>query len=399
LATILVAGALANRCANGGGAWVRLSWVRGLQRLGFDVYFVEEIRGDRCVDDSGAPAPFGGSANRAYFEHVTSRFDLAGRAALLCDGGTQSYGMGLAELLDVAARADLLVNLSGHLTLEGVRSRVRGSVFVDIDPGFTQFWHAAGDPEARLGGHDFYFTIGENIGTPGCPIPTGGLRWRPTRQPVVLPDWPVCRSGRPDRFTTVASWRGPYGPLVHDGRALGLKVHEFRKVLDLPRRVPYAFEVALAIHPADGKDLRLLGANGWHVVDPRAAAADPCAFRRYVQASGAEFSVAQGVYAGTSSGWFSDRTVRYLASGKPALVQDTGFGRNLPVGEGLLAFRTVEEAAAGARAIARDYDRHCRAARALAEAYFDSDKVLGRFLDEVGVAPRGGRRALGGPGP
>ena len=122
-------------------------------------------------------------------------------------------------------------------------------------------------------------------------------------------------------------------------------------------------------------------------MDPKAAASEPDAFRRYVQGSGAEFSVAQGVYVETVSGWFSDRTVRYLASGKPALVQDTGFGRSYPVGEGLVAFRTLEEAIAGAERIGRDYEEHCRAARTLAEEYFDADKVLGRFVEEAGVAP------------
>ena len=128
----------------------------------------------------------------------------------------------------------------------------------------------------------------------------------------------------------------------------------------------------------------MLRHHGWQVVDPRAVASDPVAFRRYVQASGAELSAAQGIYVDTGSGWFSDRTVRYLASGKPALVQDTGFSRNLPVGEGLLAFSTLPEAIAGIERIAADYEHHCRAARKLAEMFFDSEKVLGKLLEEIG---------------
>ncbi|HEY1381198.1 MAG TPA: hypothetical protein VGF55_30640 [Gemmataceae bacterium] len=372
MAVVIVAGALANKPGNGGEAWVRLSWVRGLQRLGCDVYFVEQVA-------SGA------GPDREYFRAVTDRFALAGRAALVC--GEAYEGLSWDRLLAAAGSAELLVNISGHLTLAPLLDRIRRKAYVDLDPGFTQFWHADPATPFAVGGHDFYFTVGQNIGSPDCPMPTGGIPWRPVRQPVVLADWPVCGDGRPDRFTTVASWRGAFGPVTFAGRTYGLKVHEFRKVIGLPRRSPHTFEIALDIHPADAKDRSALVENGWRLVAPADVAADPDAFRRYVQTSGAEFSVAQGVYVETNSGWFSDRTVRYLASGKPALVQDTGFGRHLPVGAGLVAFRTADEAVAGADAIVRGYERHCRAARAIAETYFDSDKVLGRFLEEVGVAP------------
>lgn len=386
MATIIVGGALANKYRNGGEAWVRLSWVLGLRRLGLRVFFVEQIERDSCVDAAGAVVPFAESVNLAYFREVTERFGLAGSAALVYAGGEQTDGLTWAELLDLAGETDLLVNISGHLALPPLLRRVRRRAYIDIDPGFTQFWDAAGDTGARLAGHDDYFTIGENIGTPGCPIPTGGRRWRHIRQPVVLEDWPVAGAPRPDRFTTVANWRGPFGPVEYGGRAYGLKVHEFRKFVALPERAEGDFELALNIHPGDDKDRRLLLRHGWRLVDPDAVAADPAAFRRYVQGSGAEFSVAQGVYVDTASGWFSDRTVRYLASGKPALMQDTGFGRTLPVGEGLIPFRTLDEAVAGAARIARDYAAHSRAARAIAEAYFDSDTVLRGLLAAVGLA-------------
>jgi hypothetical protein len=165
-----------------------------------------------------------------------------------------------------------------------------------------------------------------------------------------------------------------------------LKVHEFRKFLELPRRSRHPLEIALNIHPADEKDLVALKSNGWHVVDPHAVASHPDHFRRYVQESAAEFSVAQGIYVDTACGWFSDRSVRYLASGKPVLAQDTGFGHTLPVGEGLLTFRTLEEAVEGIETIMADYDHHSRAARSLAEAYFDSDKILSKLLNDIGTA-------------
>jgi hypothetical protein len=161
----------------------------------------------------------------------------------------------------------------------------------------------------------------------------------------------------------------------------------------MPRRVAGScaarstFEIALDIDASDFRDLAALRENAWSITDPRTLAGDPAAFRRYIQESGAEFSVAQGIYAETNSGWFSDRTVRYLASGKPALVQETGFSRNLPEGRGLVAFDTLDTALRGVESIAADYNAHCQAAREIAEEYFDSDKVLGRLMEEIGVAP------------
>ena len=383
--TIVVSGAIANKPLSGGEAWVRLSWVRGFRRLGFRVVLVEQIAPRACVDEAGDPAPFEDSVNLAYFRSVVEWSGLAGSAALLYDEGRVTEGLALDAVAEIAASAELLVNISGHLRLESLAAKFRRTALVDIDPGFTQFWHA--DGTAPLRPHDHYFTIGENIGSGGCEIPAGGIPWRPIRQPVVLDDWPVAAAeARPARFTTVANWRGPFGRVTFGDKTYGLKLHEFRKCIDLPRRVSAAdFELALDIHPAEASDLALLRDNNWRLTDPKAAAETPEAFRGFVQASSAEFSVAQGIYAETDSGWFSDRTTRYLASGKPALVQDTGFSRHLPCGEGLVPFRNVEEAAAGAHRIIRDYPAHCAAARAVAEKCFDSDEVLSRMLDQVGI--------------
>src|SRR5258706_448014 len=186
-------------------------------------------------------------------------------------------------------------------------------------------------------------------------------------------------------FEAIRNEFGLDGHLEWNGRLMGQKAHEFRKFADLPRQTAHPFEIALDIDPADSQDRELMDRNGWRIVDPREAAGSPDAFRRYVQGSGAEFSVAQGIYVETACGWFSDRTTRYLASGKPALVQDTGFSRNLPAGEGLIAFATMEQAVAGANAIWRDYRHHSQAARALAEEHFDSDRVLGRLLERAGL--------------
>jgi hypothetical protein len=380
MARILVSGAIANKPGNGGEAWVRLSWVLGLRRLGHDVCLVEQIESGECRDAAGRPAPFERSANLRSFAAAVESLPRDCPAALLCDGGRAGAGMSLAEVIGWAERADLLVNVSGHLEIEAIKMGPRRRAYVDVDPGFTQIWAEDG-AEAGLEGHDAYFTVGENIGTEGCSIPTAGFDWLPLPPPVTLAAWPDVPAPRDARFTTVAAWRSPLGALTHRGVVFEGKHHQWRRLIELPRRSPHRFEIALQLDPADAADRRALEAGGWRLVGPDQVAATPGAFRSYVQGSAAELSVAHPVYVDTASGWISDRTVRYLASGRPALVQETGIAAGYGAGEGLLTFRTLEEAVAGAEAIAGDYETHRRAARALAETHFDSDRVLGRFLE------------------
>lgn len=384
--TIVVAGALANKPRNGGEAWVRLSWIRGLQRLGCDVWFVEHIDERTCTDGEGRQSRFAESDNRLWFREVTAEFGLADRSWLICDSGDVDE-LPNVDIGDVAENA-LLVNISGHMRDGWLKRAFAKRVYVDIDPGFTQIWHEHGNDGARLPGHDLYFTIGLNIGTAGCPIPTNGLPWIPIFPPVVLADWPHCPAmdvADARRFTTVGTWRGPFGPVELDRRRFGLKVHEFRKFISLPHLVDAQFEAALAIHPSEVADLDLLRTHGWHLVEPLEVAGSCDSFQKYLVNSAAEFSVAQGVYVETASGWFSDRTTRYLACGRPALVQETGFGRIVPVGKGLLSFDSLQDAVTGAESIASDYELHAAAAREVATAHFDSDIVLGRFLEQCGV--------------
>lgn len=373
MTSLVVAGALANKAGQGGEAWVRLSWVRGLQRLGFAVTFVEQ------VDAASLP---GGAVE--YFRTVLRGFGIEG--ALVDGDGRVLAGLPLSDLgarLDDAAG---LIDISGTLTTPSLRRRIRRAIFIDIDPGFTQFWALQGHLGDQLATYDDHVTIAERINDDGCALPTAGFRWRTVRQPVVLDDWPVT-DGSFDRFTTVATWRSGFGRVTHEGRTFGLKLDEFRKVASLPRATGLPFELAVEIHPAEVDDLAMLDRHGWRLVPPSDVARSPDDFRRYVCGAGAEFSVAQGIYIETGSGWFSDRTVRYLAAGRPVLVQDTGFSTRLPVGEGLLCFADFDGACTGARTIVDEYPAHAAAARRVAETCFDSDIVLGRFCDELGLAP------------
>lgn len=382
----IVSGALANKPFNGGNAWTRLSWVLGLKRLGFDVIFLEQIRTANCVNQEGTGASFGESVNRDYFRNVMTQFGLSGASALIHEDDLVSEGIPLSKLQALAREASLLVNISGHLTLEEIQRPIHCKVYFDDDPGYTQLWQAMGSSGARLDHHDFFYTIGANVGSPSCEIPTGTVEWRHVWPPVVLAEWPDTSTGQFTGFTTVASWRGAYSSVQYKGRTFGQKAHEFRKFIELPARCPASFEIALQIHPGDQKDLNALRENGWRIVDPFSVTHSPDAFRSYLQTSGAEFSVAQGMYVETQCGWFSDRTIRYLASGRPALVQNTGFDSHLPTGKGLLGFRTIEEAMDGVDRIVRDYSRHCQEARKLAEAHFDSDLLLRRMMKEIGVS-------------
>ena len=236
MTTVLVASVIGTKYRNGGNARAVLNWVHGLRKLGVQVYYVEQIASQHCVDDGGQTVPFAESANVAYFDRVMRDAGLAETSALICDGGPCTSGLAYGELLDVAGAADLLLNITGHLTLSSLMRRIRRKAYLDLDPGFTQFWHAAGHDGARLDGHDVHFTIGENIGTPECSIPAGEIRWRHTRQPAILTGDAGKGAAWAGRFTTIASWRGPYGPVQHGATTFGLKVHEFRKLIELPQR-------------------------------------------------------------------------------------------------------------------------------------------------------------------
>lgn len=372
----LLAGAVANKPLNGGEAWVRLNWLLGLRRLGFDAYFVEQ---------QNTPAD---SAGRRHLEAAMAAHGLGDRWALLDERGESVAGLDRAEIEAVAEEAEVLFNHSGHLREGALRSAPRHRVYVDLDPAYTQVWSDDPSIAFSLAGHDSYVTVGLNVGRSDCPLPSGGVEWTPTLPPVVLERWPLAPpAGEPLRFTTVGTWRGPYGQLPVAGRLAGGKHHEFRRLLPLPRRVDgAAFELALEIHPGDAADREALRASGWQLVPPGEVAATPSDFGAYLRGSGAELSAAQGAYVASRCGWFSDRTAAYLASGRPALVQDTGFDTVLPVGEGLLSFSNLTDAEQGARRIVADPAGHAAAAAELARAHLDSDLVLGRLLETAGVA-------------
>jgi hypothetical protein len=368
---ILLSGMVAGDPHQGGASWAVLQYLAGLRSLGHEVVLVEPVAAGK-LDPAGETG--------RYFQSLPL---LEGNAALLARGGRDTLGLPFAALERFAAGADLLVNVSGMLREERLLEPIPTRLFLDLDPGFNQVWQETGE-EMGIDLHTHCATAGGAVGRDGCPIPTCGRSWIHTLPPVALEHWTVAEAApRRDAFTSVGHWRS-YGSLEHGGIAYGQRAHSLRELFGLPALSGAGFQLALGIHPDERDDLEALRANGWDLLDPLEVAGSPARYAEFVRNSKAELSVAKSGYVNSRSGWFSDRSACYLASGRPVVAQETGFSDFLPTGEGLLAFTTAAEAADAVAAIEADPARHGKAARALAEEHFDARKVLPRLLDQLG---------------
>lgn len=376
---VLVSGMIGAVPQQGGATWAVLQYLLGFAQLGHDVWFVEPIRAAQLQPAGTCGAD---SDNVRYLGAVLDRFGLGERWACLIGDQRVAIGPAAPHLQQLAADADLIVDLAGSLAgtpyLEGTAVRL----YVDLDPGFTQMWHAYEGLDLGLACHDHYATVGLAIGRPGCPVPTLGLEWLGILPPVVLDQWPAVAPAPSASFTTIANWRG-YGSIHHAGVHYGQKAHSVRSLINLPRRVAERIELALSIHAEETVDIAQLNAAGWLLTKPAILAAQPESYRHYVQASKGEIGLAKSGYVNSKSGWFSDRSACYLASGRPVVAHDTGLTDVLPVGDGLLTFGDTAEAAVAIESVAADYPRHCRWARAFAEDYLDARIVLDSLLGAV----------------
>jgi hypothetical protein len=376
---IFVSGMIAADPGQGGATWAVLQYVLGLREMEHDVFLVEPIAPESIRPHD---APLTASINARYFRDVASRFHLQDRAALVREGTRETVGLPYCELQRAAADAELLINISGMLREPDLCDRIHRRVYLDLDPAFNQLWQAVEGLDLRFDGHTHFVTVGNCIGRAECEVPTCGRTWITTLQPILLAEWPASKGDAAAPWTTVGNWRG-YGSIHHQGTHFGQKAHSLRRFIAVPRRTRERFLLALAIHPAETEDLAALEANGWGLVDPAVVAATPDGYRAFIQASKAEFGIAKSGYVVSHSGWFSDRSACYLASGRPVLAQDTGLSGIIPTGCGLVTFSTEDEAIAGIEAISRNYDAHAKGARELAEASFDSRRVLSALLNEV----------------
>ncbi|MFM7244497.1 MAG: hypothetical protein ACKO40_10050 [Planctomycetaceae bacterium] len=367
--SIAIAGMVAGQPGQGGAAWAVLQYVLGLRALGHEVTLIE-------------PVPRLTAGSETFLAAVVDDFALHGAAALVIAGDGTTRGLARSELVARLRRADVLFNISGMLRDPELLEAVPRRVFLDLDPAFNQIWHLQG-ADMGFDRHTHFVTIAMNIGHADCTVPTCGRDWITTLQPICLDDWPVAE-GEPvhDGLTTVGHWRS-YGSVTHDGVFHGQKAHAWRKLIDLPRRVSRPCLPALAIHPDEVRDLAALREHGWQLLEPAVLCSTPASYQRFVQGSWAELGIAKSGYVVSRSGWFSDRSLCYLASGRPVIAQETGFSARVPAGEGLLAFSTVDDAAAAVEAVAADYPRQRRAARAIAEEWFDARRALPALLDRV----------------
>jgi hypothetical protein len=359
----------------GGHSWHHLQYLAGFKQLGHEVTFFEDFGWpyscyNPCVPEWSSSPAYG----VRYTQELLDRYGLGKSWCYLAEDGS-SYGMSRSELAQKCAECDVYFNLSNINWIPELEL-CRRRVLVDTDPVFTQIGgYGFGGPFSN---YHRLFTYAENIHKPGSEVPTAGQQWLPTRQPVVLDLWPSTVANPQAPITTVINWSN-FGEREYQGRIYGHKDKEFARFFQLPKEINEPMEVALA-----GPDaiFATLKAGGWSVVEATQVTKDPWTYQQYIAGSCAEFCVAKHAYVTTRSGWFSDRTSAYLAMGRPAVVQDTGFSDFLPCGRGLLPFSTPDEAKEALKEMKRDFQHHCRGARAVAEEAFDARKVLGNLLDQ-----------------
>lgn len=366
----------------GGLVWHHLQYVLGLQRMGHEVLFVEDSDDyDSCYNpitsETGKNPDYGLAFTR-------NAFNLTGIGDCWAyqDAHTNTwYGPQAEHVFRFCQQADLLLNLSAVNPLRSWFDPIQTRVLIDTDPVFTQINHIQKySAFSQAQQHTHYFSFGENIGSSACSIPDDGLPWSATRQPVVIDCWDTYKTDSVrDVFTSILQWDS-YPERQFDGQRYGMKSRSFLPLMQLPTNTEATLELAIGSTNAPRQELN---ANGWQLRDPLSITKTPQSYREYIQHSKAEFSIAKHGYVATNSGWFSERSANYLASGRPVITQSTGFSRWLPSDKGVLSYTNPEQALEAIDMINTDYSAHCIAASEIAHSYFHHETVLSQLLNQV----------------
>lgn len=374
----------------GGMVWQVYHYLIPLRRMGFDVWYVEES--DRNLFDASQNYSESEdyTANVALLNHFMEMVGLADRWVYGRPGRNEPYVGALDRrgLEDLYRRADAVINLCGAHDLIANSNDFKCLIYIDTDPVETQVRVAEGDERQirKLDPYHFRFTYGENLGSDDCAVPMTRYPWLATRPPVCLDLWRTDIPPSPQaRMTTIANLKSNYKTVKWNGETWHWSKHlEFARFIETPRRTSLGLELALGAGLSDD-EMRTIHDHGWHTVSSRPMD-DPMEYRKHIQRSLGEFSVAREQYVKPRSGWFSDRSVCYLAAGRPVIMQDTAFGKFVPTGKGLWSYGSLDEAQAALEAIASDYATQSMAAFEIAEAYYDADKVVGKILSRVGLS-------------
>ena len=360
----------------------RMSYAACLKELGHEVIVLADISPERCFDDHYRAVDFEDYEGTRDFDLLAKAYGDDIDYCLIYEGTRRTRGMDFDEAVAAAESADVLINIGGKLTTSAVVDPIACKIFVDLAPGKTQVYETEYELDQGLTQHDLFYTVGLNIGRPSCVIPTGGLEWRAWKHPVPLSLWPPAVNASATRFSTISGWAGKE-TFILDGRYSGEKSNQWQSFLDVPKRAQQDMEIALRLPEGYEEDARSMEEHGWTISDPLGLR-DLIDYQRFVRASRGEFTVANQRYTEYRSGWFSERSARYLASGKPVIVQSTGFEDHVPAGRGVLTYTTLDEAVEAIEAVNSNYLDHCEAARAIAEEHFDGAALLAQMLETAG---------------
>src|SRR5436305_1721817 len=374
----------------GGIAWQAVNYLAGLEKLGYEAWYVEDHGANPYDPRIGSPV-MECDHNIDYLRRAMERHGLGDRWAYWDAINDVYHGLSRDQVHSLYGEAEALINLCGATQLREEHLRCPVRIMIDTDPVYEQIKYPNAGPAARayVDAHTHFFTYGANLGSPECTIPLSGVPWRATRPPVDLDLWPEPpgRSARnaPPCFTTIATWENKGKNIDFQGNSYLWSKHlNFLAYLDLPRQRPQTC-FRMAMLPPDEAVRREVEGAGWQLVDPRPVSENMSAYQAFIAGSRGEFTVAKDIYVRPNSGWFSDRAVCYLASGRPVVTMRTGFDRLYPAGRGLFDYGSRDEALAAIDAIATDYGRHSNAAPEVAGEIFGAERVISRLLADAGL--------------